>query len=116
MVCASTIFYTFLTFKQDLWEFPKDLQASTIVNKLEGNFFLQSPSEKRHFFPSNNTPGEGAKDADLENSSEGQELKQQPVRSSSLTKALHQTFFNRWWTAGVLKLGSGALLFTYSYG
>ena len=94
------------------------------MDKLEGNFFLRCPPEQRHSLHSDNkyisrplSPGlgDGVKDADLENSSDdlnhGQKRKQQPVHDSSLTKALHQTFFYRWWTAGVLKLGSGALLY-----
>ena len=115
-------YWRFLIFKQDLWEFPSDLQASTIVNRLEGNFFLRCPPEQKHFCHSDNkytsrppSTRDGVKDADLENFSEDSsrvpKCKQKPVHDSSLMKALHQTFFLRWWSAGVLKLGSGALLY-----
>ena len=112
----ASIVDAFLTFKKDLWEFPSSLQASTIVNNLNGNFFLQCSPEQRPSLHSDNkytsrplSSGDGVEGADLdsENSSHGQKRKR---HDSSLTKALHQTFFYRWWFAGVLKLGSGALL------
>jgi ATP-binding cassette subfamily C (CFTR/MRP) protein 1 len=89
------------------------------VDKLEGNFFLRCPPEQKNFLHSDNkytshplSSSDDVKDADLENSSEdsshGQRRKQQPVHDPSLMKALHQTFFLRWWSAGALKLGSGA--------
>lgn len=91
------------------------MQASTIVDDLEGNFFPQCSSEQSHFLHADNKytsrPLSGD-NIDLENSCEdssnGQECKQQQPTHISLTKALHQTFFYRWWSAGVLKLGSGA--------
>jgi hypothetical protein len=38
-----------------------------------------------------------------------------PKYDASLTKALHKTFFARWWAAGFLKLGGGAHLSSHVF-
>lgn len=106
-----------LIFKLDLWDFPTNLQTSSIANELEGNFFRRCPPEKRPSFlqssnqnPMSPTPTEAAaKDADLEGVRYEEQGKKKQAYDSSLMKALHQTFFYRWWFAGLLKLLSGAL-------
>jgi ATP-binding cassette, subfamily C (CFTR/MRP), member 1 len=94
----------------DLWDFPKNLQASSISNELESNFFRRCPREQRPSFLHSPKPFSEVSDSDPDASPEdhGRQGKKGTVYDSSLTKALHQTFFYRWWLAGLLKLFSGA--------
>ena len=115
----------FLIVKVDLWDFPKNLQTSSIVNEVEATFFRRCPPEQRPSFlrsgnshsssPPISDSEDATKDADLESNSEdvilGQRTKKKPLYDSSLIKALNQTFFYRWWFAGVLKLFAGATFY-----
>jgi ATP-binding cassette, subfamily C (CFTR/MRP), member 1 len=49
-------------------------------------------------------------DAVTDSKQTGKGKKKVPVYDESLPKALHETFFYRWWLAGFLKLASGKLL------
>jgi len=118
-VCAPNTSLIPLIAKPDLWEFPEHLRTSSIANKVEANFFQRCPPEQRPSFLRPQTPdflpppslkdSVKASDHDLETSYDyvpgG---KKKPVYDSSLARALHETFFYRWWFAGLLKLGSGA--------
>src|SRR5262245_22331199 len=95
----------------DLWDFPKNLQTSSIADQVETNFFQRCPPEQRPaFLRANDTLSPPSfKDTDIDSISEGvgHRKKEKPVYDSSLMKALNQTFFYRWWFAGLLKFGSG---------
>jgi ATP-binding cassette subfamily C (CFTR/MRP) protein 1 len=117
-VCISNSNLICLIIKLDLWEFPKNLQTSSIASEVEANFFQRCPPEQRPSFLRPDNPHslspppydeDAAKGVDLESNPKGGQRKgKKVVYDSSLVKALHQTFFYRWWFAGLLKLCSGA--------
>jgi len=111
----------------DLWELPHPLLTATVTESIESNFFARCPPGSRpHFLrqkisdteaeqtvTSSEEPEKTATiDADPEKGSSSDEKKssekQKPKYDSSLAKALHKTFFVRWWTAGFLELCGGA--------
>jgi hypothetical protein len=102
----------------DLWEFPRNFESSLITDEVEASFFKQcSPEQRSQLLRSKgqDTPSlVGSMDEDLEKGSQsdgrkprGQRETKNPKYDLTLAKALHQTFFYRWWLAGLLKLGSG---------
>lgn len=107
----------------DLWTLPHSRLTSTITDDLELNFYSRCPPEgrPRHLrerFPDVAEASRTPTDTELEDLPSKE--KGQPAVAkdnsptakydSSFPKALHQTFFNRIWAAGVLKLFSGEFL------
>lgn len=123
----------------DFWELPTPQLTSTLTTEVERNFYARCPPEKRpksKYYESTSTTslpdqkadaetgkGEEAQDAtlDIRDSTRSWFWKWPKIKSSldgqnydsSLIKALHKTFFTRWWIAGLLKLIAGALIFIY---
>lgn len=115
---------------------PQGQLTSTLTEAVEHNFYIRCPPEKRPEFrrtettvgkerearsesPESPSPsvGDKGKQGDekrrtwfeqkpkqFETDSAGQK-----IYDSSLAKALHRTFFLRWWTAGFLKLVADTL-------
>lgn len=123
----------------DLWQLPENLLTSSLSTSLERNFFARVAPEKRPkvYRESLGTDTESA-DATAASpsvaSSRGDPEKQdrpdtkaepvtgkdklpkpkgkknaEPKYDGSLVKALHNTFFWRWWIAGALKLASDTM-------
>ncbi|KAF9019789.1 multidrug resistance-associated ABC transporter [Hymenopellis radicata] len=88
--------------KDDLWELPNSFLTSSLADEIEVNFYSRCPPEDRpaslrHKIPDSlheKRDDETRKDAFL-----------RPLKyDKSLPKALHQTFFFRFWASGILKL------------
>jgi ATP-binding cassette subfamily C (CFTR/MRP) protein 1 len=112
----------------DLWELPTDDQTFNISNQLEANFYKRCALEKRPRLnrtdvesdtPSRSGTPEKATEEIIPEKSSGDAVtdskpkrkgkKKVPVYDESLPKALHETFFYRFWLAGFLKLTSGKI-------
>ncbi|KAF8915697.1 multidrug resistance-associated ABC transporter [Mucidula mucida] len=88
--------------KDDLWELPNSFLTSSLADEIEVNFYSRCPPDERpvslrHKIPDSlheKRDDEKRKDAFL-----------RPLKyDKSLPKALHQTFFFRFWASGILKL------------
>ncbi|KAK7691491.1 hypothetical protein QCA50_004890 [Cerrena zonata] len=106
--------------KEDFWQLPDQRLTPTLTAELEKNFYARCPPEKRPVF-TQDVPVEGHDDqsttsASKESNGDNEEKTQSPVDNSkppkydaSLVKAIHTTFFWRWWGAGALKFCSDTL-------
>lgn len=113
----------------DLWELPEERLTHSLTGKLEHNFYNRCPPAKRPRFlrgssqhpsspplspkeeptTSKNTesqpPGtEDTKPAQTRKRFGKKSKAPKPEHDSSLLRALHTTFWLRWWGAGFLKL------------
>ncbi|KZT29932.1 multidrug resistance-associated ABC transporter [Neolentinus lepideus HHB14362 ss-1] len=121
--------------KEDLWQLPEDKTTASLSRQLEHNFFARVAPEKRP--ASSRPPTADAHDPELSKETSVSEVEEKDVESDSskaggafqphkvkstkndkkkkckydesLLKALNQTFFWRWWSAGILKLFSDTL-------
>jgi len=122
---------------EDFWELPTPQLTSTLSTELENIFYLRCPPEKRpECYRSQYSPSVSPKEEEATSSpgnkenTEGEKttsynwysswfrkkpkvFKTDPAGNekydSSLIKALHRTFFVRWWTAGTLVLIAGMI-------
>jgi ATP-binding cassette, subfamily C (CFTR/MRP), member 1 len=119
---------------EDFWELPNPQLTSTLSTELENIFYLRCPPEKRpEYYRSQYSPSVSPKEEEPTSSpgnkenTEGEKTTSYKWYSSwfhkkpkvfkadnekydsSLLKALHRTFFVRWWTAGILVLIAGMI-------
>ncbi|KAH8103346.1 multidrug resistance-associated ABC transporter [Cristinia sonorae] len=113
--------------KEDLWQLPSRNLTDSLSSTLEANFYERCPPEKRPAFLRNNdasstsavtaptasgkktTQSEAEEKESNTRTAHSSQEKKSPQHDSSLIKALHKTFFYRWWFAGLLKLISDTL-------
>ncbi|KAJ7580556.1 multidrug resistance-associated ABC transporter [Mycena floridula] len=102
--------------KEDLWELPPGRLTASITGKVERNFYALCPPEKRPAFlrdssepilEEKSVPGSNVKPTPAISEPSSKDGKA-PI-DFTLLKALHQTFFYSWWTAGVFQLLSDTL-------
>jgi hypothetical protein len=127
----------------DLWALPDARLTSTLTTEVEENFYARCPPELRPDLRSPKKEQAGSESITPSISGEDKEKQEGGVKASktkwwsrfqmkpkmfktdsagnkiydsSLLKALHRTFFIRWWTGGILLLlagGFNSAIFTY---
>ncbi|KIP09393.1 hypothetical protein PHLGIDRAFT_534837 [Phlebiopsis gigantea 11061_1 CR5-6] len=108
--------------KDDLWDLPIQHQTASLTDEIERNFYTRCSPDKRPVAfrnsdsdSSSSTPRPSTSAGDDEELKKGSsdpekgKPKTNPKYDSSLVKALHVTFFWRFWGAGLLKLLSDTL-------
>ena len=111
----------------DFWQLPNQRLTSSLTADLEKNFYARCPPEKRPIFIHEGSAKEtddqsttsGSKESHSAEDKEKGDTKVEsnskpPKYDASLVKAIHTTFFWRWWAAGALKFCSGMLTYFYS--
>ncbi|KAG7440774.1 uncharacterized protein BT62DRAFT_572551 [Guyanagaster necrorhizus] len=95
--------------KEDLWQLPQKHTTGSVTDDVEINFYSRCPPEQRPFPLRHKLPNDAevpdSKESldDAENRAPDAKRKSTIKYDSSLTKALHRTFFVRFWSAGVCK-------------
>ncbi|KAL1744151.1 P-loop containing nucleoside triphosphate hydrolase protein [Schizophyllum fasciatum] len=113
--------------EDDLWQLPEYLQTGSIADRLEYNFYVRCPPEKRPLVVRQRHPalaadehllGGGNKSLDEKAHDEAGSTaadaqaagtEQKSPYDSSLGKAIHRTVLLRWWLGGLFKVCADTL-------